>query len=510
MLNYDLEKRGKAPIYEYLYRCIREDILAGVIPAGGKLPSKREMARDHHIALITVENAYAQLLIEGYIYSKEKSGYYVNTGGVLAESEVINRMRREKNPDDETVRGKKDADQYIEQPVGAEKSRETPGNRRADFTSNHAEGGAFPFSVWTKLLRRVLDDREKELLMKPDAAGVWELRQAIALYLKKAKGLITDPSCIIVGPGTEYLHHVVLQLIGHNRLVAVEDPGYKKVGLLYENNGLKCMHIPVDEKGLCVEKLLESNVSLVHISPSHHFPTGCVMPIQRRQELIQWASRQNAYIVEDDYDSEFRLEGRPVPTLAEMDSDQVIYMNTFSKTLTPSIRMAYMVLPEKLKELYERKLYFYSSAVSSFEQYTLAAFIREGYYERHISRMKNCYRQYRARFLRELAGSRLARLSDVKEADAGLHFILQVTKNIDDERFLEELEKEGIRMLPVEQYCYRNPEKYRHQFILQYSDISGEVLAECFDRMADLIEGKILQEKGQKNTLKNEGKILHV
>lgn len=471
MLTYDLENRGKASLYEYLYHCIREDILNGTIKAGERLPSKREMACSHKIAVITVENAYAQLQIEGYITARERSGYYVNAGMEKHWEE----WKRDSHESQETAAdGVRKAGSYL-----------------ADFSTNHVVKDSFPFSTWAKLMRRVLADKEEHFLEKPPAGGAWELREAIAEYLKKAKGLEAEPERIFVGPGTEYLHHLILQLVGHNRLAAVEDPGYKKVGQLYESNGLKCLYIPVDRKGLIVDRLQESNASLVHISPSHHFPTGCVMPADRRHSLLRWAQTQNAYIIEDDYDSEFRFDGRPVPTLASLDDRYVIYMNTFTKTLAPSIRIAYMVLPGALTELLHTRLSFLSGSVSSFEQYTLAAFLKEGYYERHISRMRNAYRQYRTRILRCLEESALSGAAEVEEDSAGLHFILHVLREIDDDQFVKDLEQEGIRLLPVSRFCYRNPEKYGHRFIVHYGDIPEENLRKAFAVMQGKLKKSI-------------------
>lgn len=484
MLIYDLENRGKASLYEYLYHCIREDILNGTLKAGERLPSKREMACSHKIAVITVENAYAQLQIEGYITARERSGYYVNAG----MEKQWERLRRDSHENPETAEdGGRMAGSSLaggarmaQNGFGGWETPDRSGSYLADFSTNHVVKDSFPFSTWAKLMRRVLADKEEYFLEKPPVGGARELREAIAEYLKKAKGLEAEPERIIVGPGTEYLHHLILQMVGRNRLAAVEDPGYKKVGRLYESNGLKCLYIPVDKKGLVMDRLQESNAGLVHISPSHHFPTGCVMPADRRHSLLRWAQTQNAYIIEDDYDSEFRFDGRPVPTLASLDDRFVIYMNTFTKTLAPSIRIAYMVLPGALTEQLHTRLSFLSGSVSSFEQYTLAAFLKEGYYERHISRMRNAYRQYRTRILRCLEESALSGAARVEEDSAGLHFILHVLREIDDDQFVKELGQEGIRLLPVSRFCYRNPEKYSHRFILHYGDIPEENLRKAF------------------------------
>lgn len=506
MLIYDLENRGARPIYEYLYLCIRRDILSGLLKPGDKLPSKREMARDHHIALITVENAYAQLMIEGYVTSREKSGYFVS-GDVPAEGislqpdlkrdsktdlkadawQDIKAKQRSGTWQNAVEERKLDASRKVnDRPVGEQNGPKT--ELLADFTSGRLKHDAFPFATWTKLMRKVLDDREEAFLQKPESAGILELREAIAVYLQKAKGLNVSADRIIVGPGTEYLHHIIVQLIGKNRMVAVEDPGYIKVGQIYEGDGLKCLHIPVDEGGMMIERLKESNVGLVHISPSHHFPTGCVMPIGRRKALLLWASERNTYIVEDDYDSEFRFDGRPVPTLASLSDENVIYMNTFTKTLAPSIRMAYMVLPERLRQKYQEKLSFYSGAVSSFEQYTLAAFIAEGYYERHINRMRNYYRQQRTIILQALNESPLASRVSVEEHSAGLHFILKVKGLRNDEKWLEKLRTQGIKLMPVSSYCYGDQEKYRHQFVVYYSNLEQKNLEKALAIMATCVK----------------------
>lgn len=492
-LIYDLEKRGKHPIYEYLYLCIREDVLNGTLKPGEKLPSKRELARNHDVALITVENAYAQLIIEGYVTAKEKSGYFVNPG--MTEGQIRSDAVRLGEPmrDGAGSGNARDGMERAEAApgllvkAGASKGSGVSSEKwLVDFTSGELKRDAFPFSVWAKLMRRVMNDREEAFLTKPENRGVPELREAIREYLKKAKGLSVLPEQIIVGPGTEYLHHILLQLLGRSRIVAVEDPGYKKVGQIYEGNGLKCLHVPVDQGGMIVDRLKGSNATLVHISPSHHFPTGCVMPIARRKELLSWARESGAYVIEDDYDSEFRFDGRPIPTLVSLDGDRVIYMNTFTKTLAPSIRIAYAVLPTELMERYEKKLSYYSGAVSSFEQYTLAAFIGEGYYERHVARMRNYYRQQRSKILTALAQSPLAKRASVEEHAAGLHFILKINGIKDEEKWLAKLEGQGIRLLPVSAFCYERKENYRHRFVIYYSDIDPENLKEAFEIMANL------------------------
>lgn len=380
MLTYDFEKRGKMSLYEYLYNCIKNDILSGKIKAGEKLPSKRTMAKNHSISVITVENAYAQLLVEGYIFSKEKRGYfaseisgqYLNNGGINGNKEKIVETKVS-----------------LKSGQIKKKIQDTKKQWLVDFNSNHIMYDSFPFSIWSRIMRQTLLDRENSFLSSPLPNGVVELREAIANHLMEFRGMEVDAENIIIGAGTEYLYSIIVQLLGRDSVIAVEDPGYRKIGKVYESNGVECLHLPIDNSGIQTKALLGKKIDAVHISPSHHFPTGRVMPVSRRQHLIHWAIEKNGFIIEDDYDSEFRFSGRPIPTMVGMDKERVIYMNTFSKTLAPSIRIAYMVLPDSLMEKFHTKLNFYSGTVSSFEQYTLANFIAGGYYERHINRMRN-------------------------------------------------------------------------------------------------------------------------
>ena len=369
MLTYDLEKRGSLARYDYLYRCIKEDILSGRLKAGEKLPSKRTLATHLNTAVVTVENAYAQLEAEGYLNAREKRGYFVNpveTGPVRenpAEAREKNREQREWRLD---LRG----------------------------TGSGTEG--FPFSVWARLMRRILTERGAELLQATPHNGVYPLRQAIARHLYQFRGISAAPEQIVVGAGTEYLYNLIVQLLGRDLLYGVEDPGYSKAARIYGLNGAGCIPLPMDSRGVRPQEVEERGVQILHISPNHQFPTGTVTPILRRQALLRWAEEQRGYIIEDDYDSEFRFTGRPIPAMKSIDAaGRVIYMNTFSRSLAPSLRVSYMVLPPSLMEEYPRRLGFYSCTVPAMEQYTLASFLEEGYFESHVNRMRVFYRNRR-------------------------------------------------------------------------------------------------------------------
>lgn len=464
MLTYDINNRGEMPLYQYLYSLIRQDIVTGVLKAGDKLPSKRKMAAYHDISIITVENAYEQLILEGYIEPCEKKGYFV-----AAISEHI-MAEPEEQAHHETVTGKSLSADIL-----------------CDFTKNTAAGKLFPSATWAKLLRKNLMEDEKTLLNGSVKTGVYELREAISNHLSGFRGLKVNPDNIIIGAGTQYLYGLIVQLLGRNKMIAVEDPGHIKVSQVYESNGVKVLHIPIDDMGLSVEALADSKVSAVHISPSHHFPTGVVMPATRRHELVKWARDNSCFIVEDDYDSEFRFSGKPIPTVASLDRENVIYMNTFSKTLTSSIRIAYMVLPDCLMKLYWEKLYFYTCTVSSIDQYTLADFIKGDYYERHINRMRNYYRGYRSAILSTLKKSELYERIRIEEENAGLHFLIGFDSDKTDEEIVSLLGKNGIIINSVSEYCFNDYNRFRHKLIINYSDIENETLARALKVMGEFI-----------------------
>lgn len=489
-MTYSIENRGNTPVYMYLYECIRKDILAGRIAPGERLPSKRPFAAHLGVAIITVENAYAQLMTEGYIQSREKRGYYVSEDMEVMQVSEIHKGTTyvpEEYVKEVNLSSTDMSEPYIGEDnglrVNEHKKSEKEESQLIDFSGNSVKSDSFPFDSWARLMRRSMLDHETDFQYAPDGQGVYELRKAIADYLYKSKGMNVSAERILVGPGTEYLHHILIQLLGRNCFVAVEDPGYKKVGRIYETNGVRVLHIPVDEHGMVVDRLKGSNVKLVHISPSHHFPTGSVMPIHRRGRLLSWAKGQDAYIIEDDYDSEFRFEGRPLSTLYSMDSSHVIYMNTFTKVLAPSIRIAYMVLPDILYDKYREKLYFYSGTVSGFEQYTLASFINEGYYERHIRRVRNRYKKYRAQMLTAISESGLLEYISVDEDRAGLQLVFEIkgTNNDSYASLVDRLISRQVKIIPLTDYCYHNTGEYNKKFLLYYSEMENELMMKAFE-----------------------------
>lgn len=463
MLTYSFVDLGSDSLYEHLYKCIKKDVLNGQLRPGERLPSKRSFAKHLDISVITIENAYAQLMAEGYIYSIPKKGYFVAD----LSSEPAKLLKPQEN---------------------VQKLPPVKETYFADFLSNHTHAENFPFSIWAKLMREVLSQEHEALLIPPPSGGILPLRRAIAKHLLSFRGMHVAPEQIIIGAGTEYLYELLIQLLGRDKVVGLENPGYKKISQIYKCNGVQRCYIRLNADGLDIGQLEETNTDIVHLSPSHHYPTGIVTPISRRYELLGWASKkEDRYIIEDDYDCEFRLQGKPIPALQSIDvSEKVIYMNTFTKSLASTIRISYMVLPEHLLNRFYEKLGFYSCTVSNFEQYTLARFLEEGYFEKHINRMRGYYRSQRDRLIDAIRKSPLSSHAEICEEDAGLHFLLKLDTGLTDEELVQKAQTAGIRLTCLSQY-YQEGEPVLHTLVINYSAIHTERIEEAVSRLAGLI-----------------------
>lgn len=472
MLTYSMEDRNGLSMYEYLYHCIKSDVLSCRLLSGEKLPSKRSLAKNLGISVITVENAYAQLIAEGFIYSVEKRGYYVASLGRLSH--------------DNSTKQSTDKDVSVNSSLSIDSDKNQVS---VDFVSNAVNSDKFPFSQWSKLTRQILLAKNEGLLMKAPSTGIYELRNAIAVYLNNFRGIETDADSIVIGSGTEYLYSLVIQLLGQDKTYALEDPGYSRVSYILEGNGVNCIHVPLDKQGMNPVDLEKDGVSVVHLTPAHHYPTGIVMPIKRRLEFLDWVNGgSDRYIIEDDYDCEFRLQGKPIKTLfGSKRSDRIIYVNTFSKTLAPSFRISYMVLPQGLMKLFREKLGYISCTVPNLEQYVLARFITEGYFERHINRMRVYYRTQRNIMLSEITKSKLNSSVKVCEENAGLHFLLKVDTKMSDEELVKRLAEAGIRILCLSNCAYNKNIVDEHTLIINYSGINRQAIAQAVKLLGDVI-----------------------
>lgn len=540
MLTLELHKNKSTPLYMQIYSYIKSEVLARRLKAGNKLPSKRALAAQLGISTITIEGAYGQLMAEGYIYAKAKSGYYISplesiqqaddsaadffqhntlgdaqlfsgpekisyesgytdnmpgasgtvnmaglsnspsTSGIFvpsslqstntalshASSEISSRpsITSTSMPSSSTISSKG----RMSHESTAQTSCAT-----IDLSSNNILPESFPFSIWTKLMRHTMSENQALLLTKSPTAGIYSLRCAIAEHLLRFRGMHIQPEQIIIGAGTEYLYELIIKLIGRDKIYCVEDPGYHKLQRIYTDNGACCFSLPIDQQGMSVTALNAVRCDVIHISPSHHFPTGIITPVSRRYELLGWATSGQRYIIEDDYDTEFRLVGKPIPSLFSMDmSSKVIYMNTFSKSLTSTIRISYMVLPMPLMEEFNRRLGYLSCTVSTFEQYTLAEFINQGYFERHINRMRNNYKKLRQLLLKELLTHPEHDKIQILQQASGLYFLLKINTTLSDRDLRSRLQQNGVHLQSLQHYYQNRQAAPEHTFVVNYSSLT--------------------------------------
>lgn len=498
MLTYSLENTDNTSLYEYLYKCIKSDIIKGILSAGTKLPSKRAFAKNLNVSTVTIENAYSQLMAEGYIFSKPKSGYFV--ARLLPAGNPMQYSSCNTYSNEPFTNYSINSDNYSEavplllsDRIGFHEN--TP--VYADFISGKNLNRNFPFTVWSKLLREVITEQSELLLTNHPPGGIMLLRQAIADHLYQFRGMRISPEQIIVGAGTEYLYGLIIQLLGRDKIFAMENPGYKKISQVYSSNNVKCQYIPLDNNGVSMDLLMKSNAHILHISPSHHYPTGLVTPVTRRHELLEWAcGSKERYIIEDDYDCEFRMVGKPIPTLQSIDNyGKVIYMNTFTKSLASTIRISYMVLPISLINKFYTNLGFYSCTVSAFEQLTLYKFMSEGYFEKHINRMRNFYKTQRNLILNCIKSSPLNKLCTIKEQDSGLHFLMTVDTTLSETEMLERADNLGIRIGFLTDFYYNadtfkksaTGDNIEHTLVINYSGIEPEKIPHGIELLSECI-----------------------
>lgn len=452
MLTYDLADRGEQSLYESLYHHIRDDILCGNLQPDDRLPSKRRLAEHLGVSVITVEGAYRQLMTEGYISSRERSGYYVRPISAPPCAKNIH-----------PVRGAQ-----IQHPCAI-----------ADFTSTSVSTDLSFARLWEKTLRDTISsESEQELFAAQPAQGMARLRESLAMWLAQARGMTTDPDRIVVASGAPLLYNLVALLHGADGPAALESPGYRKLQSIYEAMGKSTVAVPLDDEGIDMSELDKSGASLVHVMPSHQFPTGIVTSISRRYELLGWASRTSGrYIVEDDYDWEFRLAGKPIPSLSSIDTEgNVIYLNTFSKSLSPALRIAFGVFPPTLDDSLERALQCFSSTVGTIEQIALARLMESGEYERHVNRYRNKSRNSRDQLLDDLQMCPAANRFSFEECDSGLHFVLCVNTRAKAVDIAEQAAEKGVGLAPIERYdmgTMRIPDG-NARFVMQYDDVDPE------------------------------------
>ena len=384
MPQYKIDPQIRQPAYLQLYNQIRDDIIGGICPYQMKLPSKRFLAAETGTSVITVQHAYDLLADEGYIESRERSGFYVS----YRENEVFAATPGTESSLQETP----DAAGFQEtiDPAGFHEISDIP--IRGPIVTPEQE--QFPFNNLARTARRVLSEYGETLLMRSPNSGTAFLREAIAQYLSRSRRINVTPEQIVIGSGSEYLYNLIVQMLGRERIFALEDPSYEKIRLVYEASGVRCEMLPMDREGVRLSALKRSNASVLHVTPFNSYPSGITATASRRAGYIRWAAAADRFIIEDDFDSEFSMSTKAEDTLFSLEPMRsVIYMNTFTRTVSPAVRVGYMVLPAELSASMQETISFYSCTVPVFTQHMLAELIRSGDFERHINRVRRKRRQ---------------------------------------------------------------------------------------------------------------------
>lgn len=442
-LTIQLTNASEKCLYQQIYEHIRDEIRQGKLLAGEKLPSTRSLAEYLQVARSTVDFAYGQLVAEGYVEARPCKGYFVSH-----VEELFHLSENEQ--------------QALHMKDGVEKNdvAYTPDTGltaavKYDFSPHAISLKDFPYATWKKITKNILVDANSEMFTLGDAQGDKQLRETISRYLHSSRGVNCQPEQIIVGAGTDYLFMLLEKILGRHVPIAMEDPTYKRAYRVFQSFAYEIQAIPVDDYGMDVEKLRETNARVAYVMPSHQYPTGVVMPIGRRIELLKWAKEgKDRYLIEDDYDSEFRYKGKPIPSLQASDRDgRVIYMGTFSKSIAPAIRVGYMVLPLKLLKVYKENCGFYASTVSRIDQRILNEFIKDGYFERYLNKMRKAYRDKHDFLLNHL--SPFEKEFRISGENAGLHILLTSRSHIPENELLKSALKEGVKLYGISDACMK-------------------------------------------------------
>ncbi len=454
MLTLQFQTDSKIPIYHQLYSFIKSEIQSGKIPYDAKLPSKRKLSSYLGISQNTVQAAYDQLLEEGYVISQEKRGFFVCKIDDLQQLQLSPLTSLSK--------------------CGMEQQ-----DAIYDFSYHGIDKSTFPFSVWRKLMKDVINEYDSELLTPGDSLGYHKLRVVISDYLHQSRGVNCNSDQIVISSGTEILFQTLIQLFEKDCIYGIENPGYEKLNQLFIGNRACFTAIDIDEYGMNPKKVLKSNANILCITPAHQFPSGEIMPINRRIQLLNWANEnEGRYLIEDDYDSEFKYSGKPVPALQGLDkNEKVIYMGSLSKSISPTLRVSYMVLPHHLMKKYQEKLSYILCPVPMMEQKALCLFIENGYFERHLNKMRTIYRKKREALVKAISDMNCD--IQILGADAGLHLLLRIPNGMSEEMLIKSALRLGVKTYGISKYYYDNSVVYQPTILLGYATMVEDEIAKA-------------------------------
>lgn len=477
----DLQGGAKAPLYEKIYEYIKNEIVDGKISKGEKLPSTRLLAKNLSVSRSTAELAYDQLLAEGYIEAEPYRGYFVCDIEALYQLEQRNHMQEKLQAGQDWQPGWKTE---IKHGAGSSKQKEI------DFSPYTIDTQNFPYNVWRKLHKNVLLDDREEILLSGDGQGDHELRMAIADYLHQARGVNCVAEQIIIGAGNEYLELLLAQVLGEKKTVLMDDPTYLQAYRTFSNMGYLVKNIPAEQGSMPIEAVRRENADILYVMPSHQFPLGTVMPLKQRLDLLKWASeKEGRYLIEDDHDSEYRYKGKPIPSLQSIDHEEkVIYLGTFSKSIAPSLRISYMVLPLHLLKKYQESCSFYSTTVSKIQQEVLREFIRGGYFGRHLNKMRGIYKNKHDFLVGELKKKNW--VQNIAGDNAGLHVLVQVNTTLTEEEICKKAAECGIRLMGIREHYIHTPPEGRPVLLLGYGKPDEQEIQKGLEVLESIITGR--------------------
>lgn len=434
MLHLTIRENGES-LYIQIYQQIRQQIRSGILRDNERLPSKRQLAAQLGVSVNTISSAYSQLVSEGFLLAKPQRGFFVCHLDELIQNKEPEPQQFSLAPSDSIA---------------------------IDFSINDVARDRFPFQIWRKTMNKCFNEYDQDLLTTTPPQGDYNLRQAIARYLYQARSVTCTPEQVIIGAGNDNLLQMLSYILDSSCIIGMENPVYHKAMDFFQRMGHSVRAVSMDRHGMLVEPLNQYDNIAVYVTPSHQFPLGTTMPVHRRIELLNWTQEgSHRYIIEDDYDSEFRYSSRPIPALQSLDQNgRVIYLGTFSKSIAPSLRISYMVLPRPLLHQYREHCLSFQSAVSRFEQAILHEFITSGNFETHLNKMRKVYRSRYQELLHALSvfGNQI----EISGEGAGLFLVVQLKNGLTEADMVQRAYSNGVRVYPVSPY-FTGPVPYEHQ-----------------------------------------------
>jgi GntR family transcriptional regulator / MocR family aminotransferase len=484
---FRLDNKNTRSLRRQLYKEMREAILSGRLSAGSRIPSTRALAQSFGISRTTVTECYEDLISEGYLYARIGSGTFV--------CDQLPEHLLRVAPSRSTVVAKQPhpavrLSAYGKRVSAVSVVNDVGGEARTNFKHWRPAFDHLPLRVWRRLIARHARAAEpKNFDYSDDARGYGPLREAISKYIARSRAVRCDSSQIFICAGAQRAMDLITRvLVDPEDEIAFEDPGYLGARNIFAAQGAKLLPVHVDESGLNVSQLKSKSSAktrFVYVSPSHQFPSGVLLALSRRLELLAWAHDQNAFVIEDDYDSEYRYGGRPVPALQGLDqTERVIYVGTFSKVLFPSLRLGFMVLPQSMVEPIARAKWLSDRQSPLIEQCALTDFINEGHLERHIRRMRTLYGQRRQALVNAFA-QHLDGRATIRGDDAGMHLMVRFTTPLDDEELIRRAEQRGVQLTSARPFYLKTP--YNNEFIFGYSNLTERQIRLGVQRLSEVL-----------------------